>query len=410
MRPLRIAVWHNLPSGGAKRVLQYHLNGLSARGHHIKIWHPPVPDSGFASLADAGEEREVPLAELPGTGIRYVDMFRHARRGQFDIQAMIAHSQRVAAEIQQEKWDFLFANTCRNFGAPYIGRYVPLRKLLYLQEPHRRLYEPLPRLPWLALSEEERRNWSPAGIRHRVRDRVDLKFARNRAREELLNAQAFDQILVNSLFSRESLLRAYGVDSRVCYLGIDTTLFRDLGLPRERLAVGVGTISLAKNVELAIRAIAAMPPPRPALRWIGNMRDPVYIEVIEELARSLDVDFQAIVMMSDDELVNILNRASAMIYAPRLEPFGLAPLEANACGCPVVAVAEGGMRETIEHGVNGFLGAGDPEELALSLSRLFDSPALVNEMGRAGRELVQSKWSVESSVDRLEDEIGRLLR
>ena len=45
------------------------------------------------------------------------------------------------------------------------------------------------------------------------------------ARDEQLNASAFDLILVNSYFSRETLLRVYGLDSTVCYLGVDTQLF-----------------------------------------------------------------------------------------------------------------------------------------------------------------------------------------
>ena len=47
------------------------------------------------------------------------------------------------------------------------------------------------------------------------------------------------------------------------------------------------------------------------------------------------------------------HRATAMVYAPCLELIGLAPLEANACRLPVVAVAEGSVRETIVDGVYG---------------------------------------------------------
>jgi glycosyltransferase involved in cell wall biosynthesis len=55
---------------------------------------------------------------------------------------------------------------------------------------------------------------------------------------------------------------------------------------------------------------------------------------------------------SDENIVELLNRAAVMVYSARLEPFGLAPLEANACATPVVAVAEGGVRESIRNGVN----------------------------------------------------------
>jgi glycosyltransferase involved in cell wall biosynthesis len=225
-----------------------------------------------------------------------------------------------------------------------------------------------------------------------------------------MNAQADGQILVNSLFSREAVLRAYGVESRVCYPGIDTSFFTHLGLPRERFVVGLGTLGPTKNVELAIRAIGAMKGPRPPLHWIGNMSDGPYLDRMTMLAAQLEVEFRPKVMVSDDELVRALNQASAMIYTPRLEPFGLSPLEANACGCPVVAVAEGGVRETIEDGRNGFLCSSEPEDLARRLTLLVEDEGLSARMGAEAREWVVSKWSISSSVDKLEDELRKVSR
>ncbi len=407
---MKIAVWHNLPSGGAKRVLQYQLRGLAARGHQIEIWRPPVPDNDFASFSGIAEEHEVPLETLPETGHHFNDLVRHARRGAFSVSAMRAHSERVAREMTAGEWDIVFSNTCREFGSPFLGRYLKAPKLLYLQEPHRAYYEALPRLPWIDLPEEVQRSWSPRGLKTRMRDRIDLRAARLHGREELANASAQDQILVNSLFSRESVLRAYGLDSRVCYLGVDTGLFQDLTLPRERFIVGLGTLGPTKNVELAIRALGAMASPRPPLVWIGNMCDAPYLERMKVLAHELDVDFRSELMATDSDLVNALNRASAMIYTPRLEPFGLSPLEANACACPVVAVAEGGVRETIEHGRNGLLAGSDPSELAEQLSKILEDPQMGRQMGQAAKEWVQTKWNVHSAVDRIEQELKRVAR
>ena len=72
-----------------------------------------------------------------------------------------------------------------------------------------------------------------------VQDLFQTQGLRIQAREEFLNASAYNVILTNSFFSRESILRAYGLDARVCYLGIDTDLFRPLNLPRERMVIGV---------------------------------------------------------------------------------------------------------------------------------------------------------------------------
>jgi len=109
--------------------------------------------------------------------------------------------------------------------------------------------------------------------------------------------------------------------------------------------------------------------------------------------------------IGDNELVEILNRAAAMVYAPRLEPFGLVPLEANACGLPVVAVAEGGVREAVTDGVNGLLVQHHPQAMAHAIQRLRHDKHLRAQLSKNGSEMVQEKWSVNSAVERLERQL-----
>ena len=94
-----------------------------------------------------------------------------------------------------------------------------------------------------------------------------------------------------------------------------------------------------------------------------------------------------------------------MVYAPRLEPFGLAPLEANACGLPVVAVAEGGVRETIIDGVNGLLVQHQPQAIAHAIQRLAQDKQLTAQLCKNGPEIVEEKWSVNAAVERLERQL-----
>ena len=408
---MRIAVWHNLPSGGSKRALHDHVRGLVARGHKVQAWCPPTADSNYLPLGDLVHEKVLPL-DWPRKP-RLNDYWPTTLKVQQSLAAMAAHCRLCAAEINQGSFDILFANTCRMFHAPLIGRYVTIPSVLYLGEPCRWLYEAEPRQSCAALSarpEHTRprsaiREWGSA-LSHSQRILND----RLRAREEANSAAAFTRILVNSLYSRESVLRAYGLDSDVCYLGIDSDLFRDRELQREDYVVGLGSFISTKNIKFAIEAIAGMAAPRPKLVWVGNaVFDRGYLDEMVTLAVTKNVEFLPQVNVSDDMLVDILNRASVMIYAPRLEPFGLAPLEAGACGVPVVAVAEGGVRETVVDGETGLLVRSDPAEAGAALSRLRSDPAFARRLGANARMAVKEKWSLEGSTDRIEGHLRKYI-
>jgi glycosyltransferase involved in cell wall biosynthesis len=198
------------------------------------------------------------------------------------------------------------------------------------------------------------------------------------------------------------VLRAYGVEAKVCYLGVDTTLFRNLGLEREGAIVGIGSFDPIKRVDLAVRAVALLPEPRPPLVWIANSGSEAYRDTISELARSLGVALRVRMAIPDSEIVATLNKAAVLLCTSRLEPFGFGPLEANACGLPVVGVAEGGIRETVEDGVNGFLVDPEAGSIARAVDQLLRNPSLAKQMGEAGVAKVHQNWDVERSVDRLE--------
>src|SRR5207302_131294 len=76
---------------------------------------------------------------------------------------------------------------------------------------------------------------------------------------------------------------------------------------------------------------------------------------LHRLARGQDVQLEVLVGISTERLVRLYQGARVFLYAPHQEPFGLAVLEAMACARPVVAVAEGGPMESVEHEVTGLL-------------------------------------------------------
>jgi len=397
---MRIAIWHNLPSGGAKRLLYDQVRGLLQRGHQIEVWCPSTADQSYLPLGELVPEHVLPFPQPRAARPRRLTGPYHATMDR--LRAMELHCQQAAQQINRGGFDLLFGQPCMFFRTTAISLLVRLPRLIYLHEPYRWLYEALPELPWLAPPSWGPGWWRPSAVRASARDLLRLAALRVQAREELRSARAWDIILANSLYSRESILRAYGCDARVCYPGIDTDRFVYRRQPREDFVIGLGAFAREKNPELAIRALAELPAPRPRLVWVGNVGNPEYLAQLRRLAADRGVAFEPLLRVGDDQLVDLLNRALLMLYAPRLEPFGLAPLEAGACGTPVVAVAEGGVRETVQDGRNGLLVESAPAAVAEAVARLRDNPARARALGEQAHALTQEHWSLPASIDRLE--------
>jgi glycosyltransferase involved in cell wall biosynthesis len=399
---MKIAVWHNLLGGGAKRALYCHVRGLVALGHHVEVWCPSTADPAYLPLNELAPEHVLPVGWQPAPPASRIGALLHAYRKLPDQRrAMDLHCREAAAQIDRGQFDALFANSCQFFASAPIARFASTPSLLYLQEPNRVLYESLARSRWLA---------PPAGASGLQRVGYALVI-RARARSvgwltgyETANAAAFDRILVNSRFSRESVLRAYGLDSTVCYLGVDVDPAVVPEARREPFVVGLGSLTHGKGVDRAVRALGAIEASRrPRLEWIANFVHEAYREEVERLAAAEGVAVAIRVGVTDAELTETLRRAALMLYTPRLEPFGFAPLEANACGTPVVGIAEGGVRESVRHGENGLLVSDDdPAALGQAVLRLLEAPGEAREMGMRGRELAQAEWSWEAAASRLE--------
>jgi D-inositol-3-phosphate glycosyltransferase len=120
------------------------------------------------------------------------------------------------------------------------------------------------------------------------------------------------------------------------------------------------------------------------------------IGALQRLARELHVDDAVIFYgrRQPGELHLYYGAADVAVTTPWYEPFGLTPLEAMACGRPVIGSAVGGITYTIADGETGLLvPPREPAALAAALRQLLTNPALRVEMGRAARQRVEREFT-----------------
>ncbi|MBT5047872.1 MAG: glycosyltransferase family 4 protein [Rhodospirillaceae bacterium] len=100
----------------------------------------------------------------------------------------------------------------------------------------------------------------------------------------------------------------------------------------------------------------------------------------------------------------LLAEADICVWPAINEAYGMALLEAQAAGLPVVAGDAGGVSEIVQHGVTGLLAAaGDADALAAALNSLLADPSRRDTMGRAAMDKAARQHSLETAARRLDD-------
>lgn len=207
-------------------------------------------------------------------------------------------------------------------------------------------------------------------------------------------------------------LKAMGIDTSkisIAPCGVDLDFFSADGPTAARTAshriLSVGRLVPRKGVDLVIRSL-------PYLREsgfddvelliVGGGGDSGVLDADPEVRRLLGLAAELGVadqvrlqgQVSRGEMPGIFRSADAVVCAPWYEPFGIVPLEAMACGVPVVAAAVGGLRDTVvDHGTGLHVPPRDPEAIASALAMLLSNPSLRTELGNAGKVRARTRYS-----------------
>jgi glycosyltransferase involved in cell wall biosynthesis len=108
------------------------------------------------------------------------------------------------------------------------------------------------------------------------------------------------------------------------------------------------------------------------------------------------------IFLSDRELVKVYNQSRITLCLSYNEPFGIVPLEAMSCQIPVLAVDEGGYKETIENGKTGCLLPRDVNIFCKKVAELLKHTDKAEFLGSKGREHVLKKFTWEKHTKEFE--------
>jgi glycosyltransferase involved in cell wall biosynthesis len=160
-----------------------------------------------------------------------------------------------------------------------------------------------------------------------------------------------DRYVANSQYVAERIRRYYNRAASIVHPPVDTSFYTPVASEPEPYFLIVSALVPYKRIDVALAAARRL---RVPLKIVGEGPERARLEAnagsgIEFLGR-----------LPDTEVRELYRRATAVLV-PWEEDFGIVPVEAQACGRPVVALGRGGVLDSVQDGVNGLLVSQDDE-------------------------------------------------
>lgn len=363
---MRIAFFYNISTGGAKRTVYEQIKYLSKKHDVYAFLLSCQKDNPWDITSYVRGISRVKF-EIKSNKTSFLDRF--VRDFKIFFVLPFAH-RRLAEMINNGNFDVAVIHMDEFTEAPFILRCLKIPFIYFSQEPLRLVWEkdlhPLPSVSLIKLAYEKITRW--------IRKIIDFK-----------NFSFAENVLTSSNFVRENILRIYKTKALVCHLGVDDKIFYPRKVAKEKQILFIGDKNFIKGYDFALEIENILGKEGFSFKFLGT-------------SGGLDIN-------NDDELCNEYSRSFLTLCVSRNEPFGLSAIESMACGTPVLAVNEGGFRETVVNGKTGFLLPRDAKLFAEKIRFLWKRKDIYRIMSKEAVKRAKNSflWDYHNKI--LEDKI-----
>ncbi|HSA84255.1 MAG TPA: glycosyltransferase family 4 protein [Patescibacteria group bacterium] len=364
---MKIAVFHELPPGGAriavneiaKRLKKKHAVDLyvvdEQKNPNEKNFYSTIHFYQFIPKVWEGNNWKIRIYKDT------IELFR-----------LFLLNKRIAEDSKKNQYDLLFVHASRFIESPFILRFPNVQKIFYLHDPHDR-----------SVYEQDLITQTKSDIFRR------LYAFFNRSIRKMLDKQNLDGadfFLANSRFTQKMFQKTYGKKSSVAYLGVDTDFFTPKRVEKIYDILYIGSRQPVDGYDLLTQSLGLMKR-QPAVKTVFFEDEWLSRETMRDLYR----------------------RSKIVLALSHNEPFGLVPLEAMACGVPIIALNEGGYSESVLDKKTGYLISKNAKELAEKIYFLLTNKASREKMGVIAKIYVEKNWNFEKRVTELENLLQKII-
>jgi glycosyltransferase involved in cell wall biosynthesis len=360
----KIAIIHNLPGGGALRMINAIIKKYKKNTEIDLITISDIDQPKIAGI------KNIRIKVNPWKGFFKYNLWLY-------LKLPIIHKN-ISKKIDWNKYDFVFVTHDYFTKSPYIIKYINRRIIYLCQEPQREYYEP----------------WSIHAPR--IKDKIANIFRFPIKLIDEINVSFVDKILCNSNYSKKVLEKIYKKECEVIYPGVDRAIFKYKKSKKKKYILCVGGINRVKGQDFIIKSLESLLGEF-KLILIGNGRKED-LEYLNEISNS-NKNIKIINNLPDRGLARIYRESQVTCIAAYREPFGLSSLESQACGTTVVTIDDGGTKETIIDGVTGYITSrNETEYLTCVIKAIANGKNMKNDLIKN----INNRWTWDITLSSLD--------